>query len=177
MLLYIMLNYVMYEVPCTKYYLPLIHIDVRSLDLMCEAVNSITILMMRPRINMDMISSQFRFYFTTIRGEETSYGQVHSQCMIIYNMNEPSNIDHHPCILHLEGKRMLEILLYVPYPEINIMKEISYRLHRRRVGSCPICYEETTLINLHEDDFHHEVCSVCLLKIDYCPLCREQLTT
>lgn len=168
-----MLNYVMYEVKCTKYYLPLIYVDLRALELVCDRVNTITILMMHPRINMDMISSQFRFYFTDENNDR--YGQVHSQCMIVYHMNEPSKIDKLPCLLYLEGMRVRAILIFLPYPETDVMKELCYHKHRRRKGCCPICFEERSLVNLHNDDFFHEVCFPCLFKIHQCPLCRLAL--
>lgn len=172
---YIMLNYVMYEMTCVKYYLPLMTISLRHLDLICDKTNSITILILYPRVNIDMISSQFQFYFPTA---ETLYGQVHSHFIIVYNTNNPGDVDKSYCILNMEGMHLIDIILYLPNHPSPFLKELRYRFHQRSVGGCPVCFEENVnLINLHNDAFNHSVCEKCLLQINKCPFCRTDLLT
>lgn len=171
---YVMLNYVMHEIECPKYYLPVVLIDLRPFHMMCEKVNSMTMLMREPRTNMDLISSVFQFYFG-YQPEEASHGQVRSHHVIIYHLEKPwETADEHPCILFLEGMRLVEILIYIPFQNQRLLAQIEYYFHPKRRGSCLVCREEDViLINLHQNQYRHEVCSGCLWKIQHCPLCRQ----
>jgi hypothetical protein len=174
MFFYIMLNYVMHEVQCPKYYLPFVYTDLRNCNILCEDVNNFMMLMINPRINIDMISSRNRFYFT--ENHDNVCGEVFPRCMIVYNINDPTNINEIPCILYLEGRQLVSIMIYIPNQATCYLQEFRYRTHSRRSGQCPICFDDNqSLINLHNDEFCHEVCCLCLYRIENCPLCRIPL--
>ena len=172
---YVMLNYVMHEIMCPQYYLPIILINLRPLNMVCETVNSLTMLIKEPRINIDLISSVFRFYFPTPPEDTTYHGQVRSQYVIVYHLDEPwESTDEHPCILFFEGMTLVEILVYIPFQNQRFLKQIQYYFHPKRKGSCLVCLEDdVVLVNLHQNQYHHEVCSNCIFKVDQCPLCRH----
>lgn len=172
-----MLNYEMHEVKCPSYYRPTVIMDLRPYDMYCTDINTITILMKHPRQNIDMISAVFRFYFD---GDtpRSSFGQVHSHYIKIYNLDDQLQCDKETdhCILFLDGTQLTHIIMYMPYhKDTRFLREIRSIHNGRRDGTCIICLEDTELINLHNDEFNHEVCRACLLKIENCPICRSRL--
>jgi len=179
-MLYVMLNYVMHEIECPKYYLPVILIDLRPFHMICEKTNAFTLLLHEPRTNIDLLSSVFRFYFEEDSLADRFHGQVRSNYSIIHNIEKPwesRNENQHPCILFLEGTNLVEIMLYVPYQNRRYLVEIQYYFHPKRRGSCSLCFEEDAiLINLHQNHYYHEVCTDCVFQIhNLCPLCRGPL--
>lgn len=175
--LYVMLNYVMHRVECPRYYLPLILIDLREHGLMCDRINSLTLLMKNPRPNIDLISCVFDFYFPASPAIGTECGEVHARHRIIYNIDRPMESEEHRlCVLFLEGRMLREILLYMPHPPGHYLRQLMYHHFPRRDGACIVCCEEeTVLINLHGNEFEHEVCETCLLRVNQCPICRSIL--
>jgi len=180
MILYLMINYEMYEIACPMYYLPIVLLDIVEHDIQCQEMNSITMLMKNPRSNMDMISAVFHFYFEggTDDVDRVTPGQVTSRYMIIYDMDSVDEVvtDYYPCVLFLRGKKLCEILFYMPPQALPFRRELLYRFHPRRTDVCPLCLEERPLINLHKNDFRHELCLDCVLHIrPRCPFCRLEI--
>lgn len=177
-MIFLKLNKKLYEFRCPSYYSPMIILDMRSQTIVCDPVNVLTLVLVRPRINIDLISSVSRFYFDDALIASGKTGQIYSSYSKIYNVNDPaSDADdtHNPCILLFKGKQLVQILLYIPYhTNQHFLKDIRFIHHGRRVGCCPICTDsDTELINLHNNTFYHEVCRSCLFRLETCPLCRQ----
>lgn len=169
-----MLNYEMFEIPCHKYYLPIVLLDVREHKLVCQEVNSLLILMRNPRPNIDLVSEKIQFYFETENGD-SSLGQVESNITFFYNIDNPKQKTKEKCMFFFEGFHLTEILFYFPYiPHQRFLMDIRFFNHEKRDGKCRICFEETTLVNLHNNMFRHEVCKNCLYRISQCPFCRKE---
>jgi hypothetical protein len=175
--LFLMLNYEMVEIPCEKYYLPIMMIDLRPYKLICQDVNSLMILIRNPRVNIDLMSSIFSFFFDHEDIEDSFYGEVQSDLSVIYNLeNKMKETKTQPFILFTEGYKLIELLIYFPNSKKqSFLKEIAYKQNESREGECPVCMEQHSLVNLHNNEFQHELCWNCLFKVNKCPLCRINL--
>lgn len=175
--LFLMLNYEMIEIPCEKFYMPIVFLDLREYKLTCQEVNSFMILMRNPRTNIDLLSGVFQFFFESSEQIGDSFlGQVQSNLNLIYNMNNTKFKDSLPFIIFTQGYQLIELLLYLPaFKQQTLLREIVYRSHSIREGECPICMEQKNLVNLHQNEFHHEVCKTCLFRLTQCPMCRIDL--
>lgn len=174
--LFLMLNYEMFEIPCEKYYLPIVLLDLREYKLVCQEINSMMLFMRNPRTNIDLLTGVFQFFFEKKDVEESFMGQVQSNLSILYNMDKTKKKEQLPFILFTQGFQLIELLIYFPsFKKQSLLRDIVFCSYPRREGECPICMENRTVINLHNDNYHHEVCRPCLLRISQCPICRIPL--
>lgn len=173
--LYVMLNYEMFEIPCEKYYKPIICLELRPYNLKCLEENTITILMRNPRVNIDLFSSVFHFFFDGTQDGDY-LGHVRSDSTLIYNLDEPQEHFNSSVILLSQGYYLVELIIYIPPARRPFyLREIEYWKHQKEEGECPICFEEKTLVNLHNNEFRHHVCGQCILQLTSCPICRCRL--
>ena len=174
---YIGLNYEWFHIVNVKYYRSILLINVVDQQMQCKKTNSITILMENPRTNIELVSAVFYFYFQDWP-QTGSMGQVISKCTILYTTDNKQNQESFPCILFLKGQHLEEILVYLPVRPTDFLRELKYHFYPTRQGSCVVCLEDnTTVVNVHANDYAHEMCNDCLLKLKKreCPICREEI--
>lgn len=173
-----MVNYRMFCIDFAKFYHPLYLIDLRKMDLLCELENTFMFFIENPRVNIELVSGFFEFYYRSLPREE-SLGQVLSKAMITYRQEDdsyPAITEMTPCLIFTKGMRILEILIYMPTQELLYIREMRYYFLPKIEGECVICLEvKKDLINVHKDQYHHDVCVPCLVKIDRCPVCRMDI--
>ena len=177
----VLLNYKMFSIPCPKYYLPLILIEVREYNMKCTLNNSIIFFMENPRTNIELISAFFEFYFEELPSSETQ-GQVSTKSMIVYRkvddptIQDPTLFEFIPCILFTQGSFIHQILIYLPVQILSYLRELKYMFLPRSLDTCSICLEEKKVINVHQNQYSHHCCLSCLLCIEKkCPICRLPL--
>ena len=185
MTVYVMLNERVYTIDYGRFYTPLLLIDVKSYDIRCDMNNKFLFFIENPRVNIQLISGYFDFYFKT-KPEEYMMGQVVSKILISYRTldsvweasdNIRNVVDFLPCVLFTKGLLLQEMLIYMPFQKPLYLKELRYYFIPKESGQCVICMEDKDdLINVHQDDYHHVLCSGCLLKLENeCPVCRQKM--
>jgi len=175
MSLHCLLNTDNYKIDCSKYYNPLLLIDVKKYNIKCKLTNSFWFFIENPRHNIDLISGFFEFYFKN-SPEDYTLGQVISKTMILYNKNKMNHHDFMPCILFTSGFFLQEILIYLPIHQFTFFRELKYYFYEKQFTSCIVCFEEKICVNVHQNQFNHCICMSCLLKLNqYCPICRLQI--
>jgi len=185
MTVYVMLNDKVYTIEFGKFYTPSLLIDVRKYNIECDMNNKFLFFIENPRVNIQLISGFFDFYFKTTP-KTYMLGQVVSKILISYKTldsiweasdNIRNVVDFMPCVLFTKGLFLQEILIYMPFQRHFYLKELKYYFEPKLKGQCFICMEEEIpLINLHKDEFYHCVCTKCILKLDdECPLCRQSI--
>ena len=168
-----MLNNDIYRVEFTKVYHPLFLIDLRPLNIHCKMNNFLLFFMENPRVNIDLLSGFFEFYYKTPPMED-SIGQVLSKTLVTYRSgDEPIVGEMTPCVIFTRGLQIVELLVYVPTSEFVFLRELRYHFMEKITDVCAICLEENKgVIDVHQNGYHHYVCVLCLLKVNKCPLCR-----
>lgn len=185
MAVYVMLNEKVFTIDFGRFYTPLLLIDVKKYQITCDMNNKFLFFIENPRVNIQLISGLFDFYFKS-KPEDFMLGQVVSKVLISYrtvdsvweNANHiRSVIDFMPCVLFTKGLCLQEMLIYMPFHTQTYIKELHYYFVPKITGQCVICLDEKTdLINVHQNEFLHCVCSQCILKIDTeCPVCRQKI--
>lgn len=185
MTVYVMLNDKVFTIEFGRYYTPSLLIDVKSYNIQCELNNKFLFFIENPRVNIQLISGFFEFYFLT-KPEEYMMGQVVSKILISYRTLDSvweatdslqNVVDFMPCVLFTKGLVLQEILIYMPFHKPLYLKELKYYFAPKEAGQCVICLEDNhPVINLHQDEFQHCVCQPCILKIeDRCPVCRQDI--
>jgi len=187
MAVYVMLNDRVFTIDFSRFYTPLLLIDVKSHNIVCDMNNKFLFFIENPRANIQLISGFFDFYFKS-EPEDYMLGQVVSKVLISYrtldsvwevNENIRNVVDFMPCVLFTKGLVLQEMLIYMPFQKPTYIKELKYYFVPKVSGQCVICLDDKeTLINLHQDDFMHCVCSECILKLETdCPVCRQKIDT
>ncbi|NDE13756.1 hypothetical protein EBZ80_02385 [bacterium] len=173
MSIYCLLNSDKYRVEFQKFYNPILLVDVKKYQMKCEMNNSFLFFIENPRINIDLVSGFFEFYFR-IRPQDFTLGQVMSKTLITYNTSRKNNPhEFMPCVLFTSGMYLQEILVYLPYQTFAFHRELVYHFVPRIDNQCSVCLEEKQCINVHDNVFNHCVCPTCLLRIEpKCPVCR-----
>lgn len=173
-----MINFKLYKIRFSKYWHSQYLIDLRSENIECKLNNVCMLFIENPRLNIELISGFFEFYFKTYPSEQT-LGQVLTKVVITYKSGDRDNkadTETMPCIIFTKGFQMLEILIYTPSIDITFLKELRISFLPKIDDHCTICLEKKdNIINLHQDHFKHYVCKDCLIKIDKCPICRLAL--
>jgi len=176
MSLYCLLNDKKFKVPFCKFYHPLLLIDVKPFQMLCNSRNSFLFFIENPRTNIDLVSGYFEFYFRS-PPEDFTLGQVVNQSVILYStMNSSPDSECMPCILFTMGYLLQEILIYLPTFSFPFHRELLYHffpLHSSE--QCVVCFEEVACYNVHEykSEYRHMICHECVLRIkSECPLCR-----
>jgi hypothetical protein len=172
-----MINYRMYEVNYDKVYFPLYLIDLRVLDIRCEISNTFLFFIENPRVNIELVSGFFEFYYNTIPGDET-LGQVLSKALITYRLGDEANAvtEMTPCVIFTKGLKILELLIYMPTNDLVYIRELQYSFLPKLEAECVICMEDRKdVINIHQNNYEHYVCMSCVLQIKKCPICREAI--
>lgn len=176
---FLMLNCQWHCLFVSRYYHPIIRLDVRDLHLVCEQKNYITISLERPRSNIDQVSSVFQFFFHEFPPTAQHLGEVISKCHCHFNTENTKYSESLPCILFLRGNELVEILFYLPPRPTLFLRELMFRTSQTILGECVICLEtKPNLIPCHEGHFEkHVVCLACLLLLTElrCPLCRQPI--
>jgi hypothetical protein len=178
-----MLNEKVYTIEFYRFHTPLLLIDVKSLDITCDLTNKFLFFIENPRVNIQVVSGFFDFYFKE-KPDDYMLGQVVSKILISYRSiqsiwetseNYQGMIDFFPCVLFTKGLQLQEILIYMPFQKPTYLRELRMHFVPKMQGSCVICFEEgSKMINLHQDQFHHSVCMNCYMKLDnQCPMCRQ----
>lgn len=184
MTVYVMLNETVFTIDFGRFYTPLLLIDVKDYHIKCDINNKFLFFIENPRVNIQLISGFFDFYFKS-KPEDYMMGQVVSKILISYRTldsvweasdNIRNVVDFMPCVLFTKGLYLQEMLIYMPFQKPNYLKELKYYFLPKETGQCVICMDDKTdLINLHQNDFKHVVCSECILKIENeCPVCRQK---
>lgn len=172
MSIYCLLNHEKYKVNYSKFYNPLLLIDVKKYQMKCSLTNSFLFFIENPRTNIELVSGFFEFYFKN-NPQDFTLGQVISKTLITYSDTSKSNHEFLPCILFTTGLYLQEILIYLPFQNFSFHRELKYYFTEKIEYQCSICLEEKRCINLHQNNYHHCVCTECVLKIDnQCPVCR-----
>jgi len=172
MSIYCLLNEDKYKVDYSKYYNPLLLIDVKKYNMKCNITNSFLFFIENPRTNIELVSGYFEFYFKNVPQEYT-LGQVISKTLITYSESCKYNQEFMPCILFTNGFFLQEILIYLPFQNFCFHRELKLKFLQKMEYKCAICLETKPCINLHQNTFNHCVCVDCALKIENtCPLCR-----
>lgn len=172
MSVYCLLNSHKYKISFTKFYNPLLLIDVKKYQMKCELNNSFLFFIENPRTNIELVSGFFEFYFKN-NPQEFTLGQVISKTLITYNDQKPNIFEFMPCILFTTGFYLQEILIYLPFQSFPFHRELHYYFVEKMMYSCAICLEEKLCINVHQNIYNHCVCQECILKIESaCPVCR-----
>lgn len=173
----ILLNSHWYRVSVSKYYHPVLLLDMRSFRIQCQMTNRIQIKADNPRTNISYLSAVFQFFFHDWPSQ--SYmGQVVSRYSVMYCDKNVMDVDQFPCILFLSSLQLDEILMYLPPRPMMFLKEIRLRNIALLKGFCVICLEQNTdVVNVHQDNYHHEMCKDCLLQYpnSQCPICRRKM--
>lgn len=174
----LILNNVMYHIDFDKYYNALFLIDLRKYLIECDIHNTIFFFIRNPRVNIQLISAYFEFYFQR-SPESYMLGQVISKTLISYRICSSIHIsmdtDYLPCILFTKGLLLQEILIYMPSEKISYLRELHYYFFPRSLNKCCVCLDiRPDVMNIHQDRFHHSICSECILRIQppLCPICR-----
>jgi len=180
----LVLNGVIYAIDFDKYQNSLLLIDLRKYVISCEVLNNTILFFMKnPRINIQLISTSFEFYFEQ-SPEAFMLGQVVSKSLISYrthksiHFNVVDNNDYLPCILFTKGLLLEEILIYMPIQKLLYIRELQYSFFNRSIDQCCICLDvRDDVINVHQNQYHHVICSECLLQIHppLCPICRQKI--
>jgi len=172
MSIYCLLNQDKLKIDYSRFYNPVLLIDVKKYNMKCNLTNSFLLFIENPRTNIDLVSGFFEFYFKNAPNEY-SLGQVISKTLITYNNLNPNNHEFMPCILFTIGFVLQEILIYLPFQNFTFHKELKYYFVSKMRYKCSVCLEEKDCINLHKNLYNHCICMQCILKIDnVCPLCR-----
>lgn len=172
MSIYCLLNSNNYTVNYSKFYNPLILIDVKKYDMKCNLTNSFMFFIENPRTNIELVSGFFEFYFKTSPNDYT-LGQVISKTLITYSDSIMNNHEFMPCILFTTGLYLQEILIYLPFQNFTFHRELKIKFLLKVNDKCSICLEDKECINVHQNQYHHAICSECIMKIDNtCPVCR-----
>jgi len=185
MSVYVMLNGHIFTIDFGKFYTPSLLIDVKAYDIRCDMNNKFLFFIENPRVNIQLISGFFDFYFKSLP-EEFMMGQVVSKILISYKTldsiweasdNLRNVIEFMPCVLFTKGLQLQEILIYMPFQKLLYLREIKCSFLPKTRKQCIICFDdERSTINVHQDKFDHCVCTSCLLRIDnVCPLCRQTI--
>lgn len=181
-----MLNENMYTIEFNRFHTPMLLIDVKKLNICCDLTNKFLFFIENPRMNIQVISGFFDFYFKE-KPDDYMLGQVVSKILICYrtlhSVWEPSEylegmIDFLPCVLFTKGLQLQEILIYMPFQKPTFLRELKLQFMSKVKGNCVICFEESQkMINLHQDQFMHCVCMTCMMKLDnQCPICRQPIS-
>lgn len=164
-----MINYQMFKIDFEKTYHPLYLIDLRHLNIMCKMSNTLMFFLENPKINIDLVSGFFEFYYRSVPSEET-LGQILSKALITFSQTCQ---DMTPCVIFTKGLSILELLIYMPPNDFAYIRELKYFFFPRVNAECVICMEtHNNVINIHQDRFNHYICLKCVVKITKCPLCR-----
>lgn len=185
-----MINHEMYFISFSKYYLPLMLIDLKEYNIECKMNNICMFFFENPRTNIELMSAYFEFFFQEPPDHEIS-GQILCKTMISYRTDliseDTVSVDHLlgsfeflPCVLFTKGMYLKELLLYLPEQKLKYMRELKYYFTKRTEGMCQICCEEDSLlVNIHGNisNLKHEMCEDCLWKLSssQCPFCRQLL--
>lgn len=172
MSVYCLLNSDKYKVSFSKFYNPLLLIDVKKYQMKCNLTNSFLFFIESPRTNIELVSGFFEFYFKNTP-QEYALGQVISKTLITFSESGKNNLEFMPCILFTTGLYLQEILIYLPFQSFTFHRELHYYFIDKVEYQCSICLESKKCINLHQNSFNHCVCTECILKIEStCPICR-----
>jgi hypothetical protein len=165
----------MYEVNFDKIYFPLYLVDLRVLDIRCEISNTFLFFIENPRVNIELVSGFFEFYYNSIPGDET-LGQVLSKALITYRLGEDAVTDMSPCVIFTKGLKILELLIYMPTNDLVYIRELQYYFFPKVEAECVICMDDRKdVMDIHQNNFEHYVCMSCVLRIKKCPVCREDI--
>jgi hypothetical protein len=82
MSVYCLLNHDKFKVNYSKFYNPLLLIDVKKYQMKCNLTNSFLFFIENPRTNIELVSGFFEFYFKTIPQDHT-LGQVISKSLSV----------------------------------------------------------------------------------------------
>lgn len=172
MSIYCLLNSDKYKISYSKFYNPLLLIDVKKYNMKCNLTNSFLFFIENPRTNIELVSGFFEFYFKN-NPQEYTLGQVISKTLITYSDSCKNNHEFMPCILFTTGLFLQEILIYLPFQNFVFHRELKLLNMDKVFMKCPVCLEEKQCINLHMNMYNHCVCKDCALKIENsCPICR-----
>jgi hypothetical protein len=165
----------MYEVNFDKIYFPLYLVDLRVLDIRCEISNTFLFFIENPRVNIELVSGFFEFYYNSIPGDET-LGQVLSKALITYRLGEDAVTEMSPCVIFTKGLKILELLIYMPTNDLVYIRELQYYFFPKVEAECVICMDDRKdVMDIHQNNFEHYVCMSCVLRIKKCPVCREDI--
>ena len=172
MSIYCLLNSDKFKVTYSKFYNPLLLIDVKKYQMKCNLTNSFLFFIENPRSNIELVSGFFEFYFKNAP-QEFALGQVISKTLVTYSDSTPNNHEFMPCILFTTGLYLQEILIYLPFQSFPFHRELRYYFIDKMDYQCVVCLENKKCINVHQNTYNHCVCPECILKIDsLCPVCR-----
>jgi hypothetical protein len=172
MSVYCLLNHDKFKVNYSKFYNPLLLIDVKKYQMKCNLTNSFLFFIENPRSNIELVSGFFEFYFKTTPQDYT-LGQVISKTLITYSDTSQNNHEFMPCILFTMGLYLQEILIYLPFQNFSFHRELKYHFISKIDFQCSVCLEDKKCINVHQNQYNHCVCNECILKIENtCPVCR-----
>jgi hypothetical protein len=172
MSVYCLLNSDKFKVNYSKFYNPLLLIDVKKYQMKCNLKNSFLFFIENPRTNIELVSGFFEFYFKSAP-QDFTLGQVISKTLITYSDSSKNNHEFMPCILFTTGFYLQEILIYLPFQNFSFHRELKYRFLEKKEYKCAICLEDKMCVNVHSNDYNHCICTECILRIDsVCPICR-----
>jgi hypothetical protein len=172
MSIYCLLNKDKYVVSFSKFYNPLLLIDVKKYNMKCNLTNSFLFFIENPRSNIELVSGFFEFYFKSIP-QDFTLGQVISKTLITYSDTLYKSHEFMPCILFTTGLYLQEILIYLPFQNFPFHRQLKVHFIDKIFDKCSICLENKNCINVHQNKYNHFICSDCILYIDNtCPICR-----
>lgn len=152
-----------------KPYENIFKLDIKNLNIYCEIQNKFQMIAFNPRSNIHKMFLNCEFFFKE-KPDTDQYGVINTFLNIYYSNN---NIEKVKCSLFFKGFHLTNIYIYMPFCNLLFIKELKFRSYIRILDNCCICYEnKNNIINIHQNQFNHNVCFDCLLKIDKCPICR-----
>lgn len=155
-----------------KIYQPRFEVDISDMNLICGMSNKLQFICMYPRINILKIISFTEFFFHE-RPTADYHGKVTTRCHVYFNKDD---YETYACEIYLKGFLITKIEIDMPKNNRLFLRELKYRKRRKYQETCCICFDEREdIINVHENHYHHFVCADCILNIDKCPICRENL--
>ena len=144
-------------------------LDISCLNIECKIHNKFQMIAFNPRSNIHKISMDVEFFFNE-EPRSNQYGMINTSSHIYYSRENTEKIK---CTLFFKGFYLTSIYIYMPTYNRLFIKELKFRHYPRFVENCCICLENNNkIINVHQNQYNHNVCFDCLLKIDKCPICR-----
>ena len=155
-----------------KIYKPRFEVDISDINLKCQMSNKLQFICMYPRINILKIISFTEFFFHEVPTENYN-GKVSTRCNIYFSKDY---YETYPCDIYVKGFLITRIDIDMPKNNELFLRELKFQNRKKHRAKCCICFDERNdIINVHEDQYNHFVCALCILNIDKCPICRQNL--
>lgn len=169
---YFFLNNKSYDCLYIKPYEHIFKLDMTNLNMYCKLYNSFQIITFSPRTNIYKMLLDVNFFFSE-PPLWNQYGMINGFVYIYYNKK---CFEKRKCTLFFHGFLLTNLYIYMPVRDNSFIRELKFRDYTRITENCCICLDYCNeIINIHQNEYNHFVCSSCLVKIDKCPICRLKI--